>query len=204
MAAHLTGKAQLEELFKEVNMPQKLQVYFIEVSMNEGLDDFLGTFTRGKYEEEVEAVIKGYFKVKTQGDAADLISPELQRKFVARTRTAYAAALALRDNVESKDKDIADVEAPLGKEDLEQIDKSWKVLHPWKPIPSARACVQLLGRVFREFRTRKCVLHSVELAISMEVDKCIQESPLEPVGVPAGPGQPQLLADKAPDRREGA
>ena len=193
MTSSLTGKEQLAALFQETGLPPVVQDYFLVTCMAENLDDFLGTFTTDQYEAEVKTLIEARFSVKLDGPEDARISIELQRKFVARTRTAYAAAITLRSKVQSKDKEIADVEAPLGKEDMEQIDKSWKVLHTWRLIPSARACVQLLGRVFREFRTRKCVLHPVELAISMEVDKCVQESSLEPVGSQAAPGQPQLL-----------
>ena len=115
-------------------------------------------------------MIENRFKVTEDGPPEGRISVELQRKLVARTRTTYATALALREKT-SKSKDVADVETPLGKEDLEQIDKSWRAFHPWRPIPSARACMQLLGRVFREINSRKFVLHPGELAISMEVDK---------------------------------
>ena len=142
--------------------------------------------------------------MKEDGPPEDMISVELQRKLVARTRTTYAVALALHDKLHSKSNDVADVETPLGKDDLEQIDKSWRALHPWRPIPSARACLQLLGRVFREINSKKFVLHPVELAISMEVDKCVQEPSSEPVGPLASPGQPQLLVRqgaKQPRRR---
>ena len=143
--------------------------------MQDNIDDFLDTFQKDTFEAEIKDVIENRFKVTDEGPPENRISVELQRKLVARTRTTYAAALVLRDKIQSKGNDVADVETPLGKDDLEQIDKSWRALHPWRPIPSARACLQLLGRAFREINSRKCVLHPVELAISMEVDKCVQE-----------------------------
>ena len=202
MTSHLEGKEQLKALFVERGLPQVVQDYFLIASMHDNLDDFLDSFQKATFETEIQAVIENRFKVTEDGPPENRISVELQRKLVARTRTTYAAALALREKT-SQSSDVADVDSPLGKEDLEQIDKSWKALNPWRPIPSIRACTQLLGRVFREINSKKFVLHPVELAISMEVDKCVQETAPEPVGPLASPGHPQLLVRhaKQPRRR---
>ena len=176
----------------------------------ESISDFLNLFDPDKSTafKEISLHVAGKFPVKAAVPfkAATENEPEVaevkafteagKNLIISRVRTAWQEGIKAGEKAERDEANPPDVEAPMGKADVEWLDQSWCESHPWEQVPFMQATTRFRTRVFNELRLRALMLHTVEQAI----EPVARDKPLLPVG-PLMPERAALMMQTQPNRK---
>ena len=173
----------LNQILQASAVHDPVKVYFQQTCQLANTTDLLNYFSKSTFEQEVADVLKSKFPVQE-----NVLTAEIQRLYIARTRAAYRMASEVNERIATeaaKPKDDAvhpDLERPLDKATIENLDKQWDDVHPFKFITQMRPAPPFRNRIFREFRALSCKLIPVEKARSLDDHK----STTDPVELPIG------------------
>ena len=175
----------LQEILEAAQCQDAVQLYLKETCGMATTSDLISYFGKATYEQEVTELLKAKFPV------ADGFPIETQRLYITRVRAAYRIATEVGDRVASKaaappEEQSSDLERPLDSKTVEQLDKRWDAVHPFKFISQMRPSPPFRNRIFREIQARTCKLVPVEKVRSVHDHKTTHE----PTALPVGGSQP--------------